>query len=313
MTRRPWLALTCAALLLCAAPAPLFAEEDEKEAEESEFTTTWIGLRAGGYYRPAFNMNAQVSGRSRSVFGQVATLIGNEFDVGRDLGVTENVHTEGYIDFAGEAALELEPFVDTRWVSVHGWVVTPFEYQGQRTLTRTINFAGTSFSTNVNVESKFKQFMFGTDVLLNIFNNRFFRISPLIALRALGIDWEIKTSSLGQVIKGDTSDIKSPLQLGDYQVLPYPELGASVAVGYRDYIEVSLIAAGSYVDYYGVEGGTIRLEAAVTAYPIPWVGIQLGARYLSYDFASQANSSKNGSFDFELEFTGFTFALIVRL
>jgi hypothetical protein len=211
--------------------------------------------------------------------------------------------------------LELTPFVETRWVSVYGWLAVPFEYRGDTQIQRTITFGGATFNDKALVKSKYRQAFFGTDVAINIFNNRFFRIAPLVGLRALGVDWEIKaTTASGQVIaKGDTSDIKSPLQLGDLQILPHPEIGALFSVGYRDYVEVNLRLATAYVSYLRMQGATYRVEFSVVAYPVPWVGIELGGRYLEYDLSSQASQGKRGAFDFDLEFAGLTAALIVRL
>lgn len=296
-----WLPLLLALLLL----APAARADDEGD---DEFETGWIGLRVGAWFQPIFNMDVQVTGRP---LGGLTNLVGTDFDVKRDLGVEENPRSTALVDFDESAVLELSPFVETRWVSVYGWLVTPFEYRGETQLTRTINFAGQSFSASTTVDSKFRQAFFGTDVTINIFNNRYFRVSPLVGARALLVDWEIRDSLGG--LRGDTTDINSPLRLGDFQVLPYPELGFAVHAGYRDYIEVRLLVAGSYVDYFGFEGGSYRVEASVTAYPIPWVGIQLGARYLEFDFSSQTDNSRNGSFDFDLEYLGANLSLIVRI
>ena len=300
MTR--WLPFLLALLLL----TPLaHADEDD---EDDEFETNWIGLRVGAWYHPTFNMDVQVTGRP---LGGLTNLIGTEFDIKRDLGVEENPRSPSLVDFDQSAVLEFEPFIETSFVSFYGWLVTPFEYRGEAQLTRTINFAGQSFSASTTVESKFRQAFFGADFTINIFNNRYFRISPLVGARALLVDWEIRDRLSG--LRGDTTDIDSGVRLGDFQVLPYPEIGGAVHVGYRDYIDVRLLLAGSYVDYFNFKGSSYRVEASVTAYPIPWIGIRVGARFLEFDFSSRTDNSRNGSFDMDLEYLGANLSLIVRI
>ena len=297
------------------AAAPAWAEDDAV-SEETEFETFHIGLKGGFWYRPSIRMNAQVSGLGIGG-GLPVPLRGTEIDLERDLGVGESPHSDISVDLNAEAVLEFMPFVETRWVGVYGWFVVPFEYRGKKVVERSLQFGNGNFTASTTVDSKFRQLFFGTDVTINIFNNRFFRIAPLVGLRALGVDWEVKTTTtagpVSNVQKGDTSDLKSPLQLGDFQILPHPEIGALFAVGYRDYIDVTLRLATAYVNYLGMQGATYRVEFSVTAYPVPWVGIELGARYLEYDLSSQANQGKRGAFDFDLEFGGLTIALIVRL
>jgi hypothetical protein len=307
------LALTFAPL----SAAPAFAQDGEEASadadEDDEFSTTWFGFRGGFWYRPSIRMNAQVTGRG--FVGGLANVLGSEIDIERDLAVRESPHSETSVDFDAEAVVELSPFVETRWVSVYGWVTAPFEYRGNTQLGRSLSFGGATFTASSNVRSKFRQLFFGTDVAVNIFNNRFFRVAPLVGLRAIGVDWEIRSrdTSGRTIAKGDTSDIKSPFQLGDFEILPHPEIGALLSVGYRDYVDVNLRLATAYVDYFQMVGATYRVELSVTAYPIPWVGIEVGARYLEYDIHSKAAQGRRGAFDFDLEFAGLTAAIIVRI
>lgn len=300
--------------------APTFAQDEEVSADEaddddedSEFSTNWIGLRGGFWYRPSIRMNAQVTGRGLT--GGLANVLGTEIDIERDLGVRESPHSDTSVDFDAEAVVELSPFLETRWVSVYGWVTAPFEYRGRTQTSRTLNFGGATFTAATNVRSTFRQLFFGTDVAVNVFNNRFFRVAPLVGLRAIGVDWEVESRDLsGRVLaSGDTSDIKSPFQLGEFEILPHPEIGALLSVGYRDYIDVNLRLATAYIDYLKMTGATYRVELSVTAYPLPWIGVEVGARYLEYDIQSRAEQGRRGAFDFDLEFAGLTAAIIVRL
>ncbi len=311
-----WTSLLCLALVPLGA-SPSLADDEEavsdSDDDASEFSTNWVGLRAGLWYRPSIRMNAQVTGRGLT--GGLANVLGSEIDIERDLAVRESPHSETSVDFDAEAVVELTPFLETRWVSVYGWVTAPFEYRGRTQVGRTVSFGGATFTASTNVRSKFRQVFFGTDVAINVFNNRFFRVAPLIGLRAIGVDWEIKArNAAGQVIaSGDTSDIKSPFQLGEFEILPHPEIGALFSVGYRDYVDVNLRLATAYIDYFGMLGATYRVELSVVAYQIPWVGIEVGARYLEYDIHSKAEQGRRGAFDFDLEFAGLTAAIVVRL
>ena len=284
------------------------AQDDEgDEGDDDEFDTSWIGVRLGFWYRPTIDMDVQVSGLGPS--NPLTGLLGTDFNLQRDLGVRENPRSEYSVDFDHQAIPELELFVETEWVSLFVLWIPPFEYQGRSNLTRTVSFGGQSFSATTQVESKFRHMFLGADVEFNIFNNGLFRLSPLIGARALIVDYEVRDLTTG--VKGDTSDIDSPLHFEEWEVFPYPEVGIDFRIGAREWIEAGIKLAGSLIDYYGVEGGTFRAEATVTAYPIPFLGIQVGARHLLYDIKSK-DEDGDRQFDFDLEFIGFTASLIVR-
>jgi hypothetical protein len=295
-------ALVAAALALALAPAAVFAQDKEKD-EDDEFDTSYIGARLEYWYRPSMDMQVQVGGQS---FSQLAPLglTGTPLDIQDDLGVTETVESD-YMYRNGIFAGEI--FIDTRWLSVSAQLTPPFEYRGEAVRTVAFSFGGQQFQASVPVESKFRQALAAVEVKINLLNNRWFRISPLVALHAIGVDWEIR--SLGQ--KGDTSDIDTPLKFDDLSILPYPEVGAEVRLGYRTWIEVDLKASGSYVAYYGIQGQTLSLDAGVTAYPIEWVGVRLGARYTAIDLRSISDDSDE-DFSMDVEFLGATLSLIVR-
>lgn len=289
--------------LLAASPAPA----DEPEEVDDEFDTSWFGARLGVWYRPSIDMEVQISGRNRA-FAALNTLglLGTPLDVHNDLGVTENATSDFMIQ---NGVLEAELFFDTRWVSISAWAIPPFQYEGETVLSRTISFGGQSFTASTPVESKFRQFFLGADVKLNLLNNEFVRLSPIVALRAIGIDWEIRAPQFN--LKGDTSDIDTPLHYSDAAVAPYPELGLEVRLGIRKWFEVDLRATGSYIDYFNTQGNTLLLDAGITGYPIPYVGVRLGARYMELDIHSQTDRPDE-QFDFDLEFLGATLSVIVR-
>lgn len=282
-------------------PGMALADEDA-----DDFDTTWFGARVGLWYRPQMDMKVAVSGRSPTaqIFGALGA-VGNTIDVKRDLGMRENA--TGDYGFAN-SILETEIFFDSRWASVNLWIVAPYEYEGETTLTRSITFGGQTFTLTQAVESKFRQTHAGIDIRINLLNDEYLRVSPIVALRALGIDWEIEAGPL----RGDTSDIDTPMEFNDLQIIPYPEIGAEVRLGLRKWFEVDVKLTGTVMDYLGVEGHTFTFEAGVTGYPIPFIGVRLGARYLDIDFESSDQNDPQDSYMIDAQFFGANISLIVR-
>lgn len=295
-----WIALS--ALLSVGLAAPTRAQDGEVD----EFDTSWFGARLGIFYRPEMDLKAEVSGegtQSGSLFG----LLGTSIDIQDDLGVTETVESEYMFQ---NGILEGEVFFDTRWSSISLWGIAPYEYKGKTSLTRTINFGGAQFSASTPVESRFRQYHVGLDVKINIINNEYVRLSPIVAARILAIDWEVRAPAAGLV--GDTSDIDTPLKYDDAALIPYPEVGLEVRAGLREWIEADLKVTGSVFTYSGVEGSTLTLDVGVTGYPIPFVGVRVGGRYMEFDIQSEDDDDADDSFDLDLEYLGATISVIVR-
>ncbi len=316
-TRNTWLLLLLfafGATAPLAVPQPVHAE-DEGDDGDDEFDTFHVGMRIGAWYQPEIDFNVRVGGSGLP--GQIGQILPTSFDAERDLSIRGNPKSEYLVDFDQSAILELEPFIHTRFLNIAVQWIAPFEYEGRASLTRTISFGGVDFSANQSVDAKFRQAFLGAEVGINIFNNEFFRISPVVGLRALAIDWEIQNritgpGGLSGGIRGDTSDIDSPMEFGDWQVFPFPEVGLDVGVGYRSIIDVNLKVMGAYVNYFGYEGSWFRVEANATLYPISFVGIQLGYRFTTYDFNSKSDDGDE-RFSFNLDFSGVTFAIILRI
>lgn len=302
---RPRRALVVAALALLLAP-PLLAQ-DEKDDDDDEFDTSYVGARLEYWYRPEMDMQMEIGGKAFGAQLAPLGLTGTPIDIQDDLGVTETVESDYMYDNGIFAA---EIFFDTEWVSVTAQWTPPFEYRGETVLTRTINFGGQQFQVSTPVESKFRQSLAAIDVKVNLLNNKWVRLSPLLALKAIGVDWEIKAPQFG--LSGDTSDIDTPIKWDDMSIVPYPELGAEVRLGLRRWVEVDLKVSGMYVGYYGVEGYTVSVDAGVTAYlGIPWVGVRLGARYTHLNLGSMTDDPDE-EYEFDVEYLGATLSLIVR-
>lgn len=306
-----WAALVGVLLCLCAGPA--LAQDDKADDDDDEYETERFGARLGIWYRPEMDMQVQLNGRAIPGLpgggGAIGNILpGTDIDVERDLGVTQTP-TSDYMFENG--ILEAEVFFDSRWVSLSVWGVMPFAYEGETVLSQTINFAGVSFTVNQPVESRFEQWFGSADVKINLLNNGIIAISPLVGLRVMGLDWEIRAGAPAN-ITADTSDIDSPILFGDDQVIPFPVIGAEVKVGIRRWFEVDAKLAGIYISYSDLEGGSIQGDLGATVWPIPWVGLRLGGRYVTFDFESKDQNDRN-SFDFDLDYLGFNIALIVRI
>lgn len=303
---RPWLTLwllLAAPVGLALTPATACADDDD----DDEFETGWIGARAGIWYRPEIDMRMRVNGRLLGVPGPVQNFLnGTRIDIERDLDVKETAESDYMFQ---NGVLEAEFFVDTEWVSLSIWGVAPFRYEGRTVLRRTIRFGDVEFTAAQPVESKFEQWFAQAEIKVNLLNNEVIRLSPIVGIGNISIDWEIRATGTGLV--GDTSDIDSPLQAGDDQLVPYPIVGAEVRAGIRQWLEGDLKLTGIFVAYSGIEGGTFTLDAGVTAYPISLIGVRAGLRYVVFDFRSRDENDRD-SFDFDLEYFGFTFTVLVR-
>jgi hypothetical protein len=298
-------ALVVLSLSLGLVSAAGVARADDAHAADDDFDTTWFGARLGLWYRPDMNMKVAVSGSSRTA--QFISLIGTEVNIKRDLGVRGNATS----DYSFENGIpEAEVFFDSRFASISLWAVAPFEYTGRTTLTRTITFGGAAFTVSQPVDSRFRQTLLGLDLRFNILNNQYVRLSPIVAIRMLGIDWEMRAGPpLNQ--RGTTSDINTPLEFGGFQMIPYPEIGAEVRLGLRKWFEVDAKLTGTYVDYDTTQGRSVTFEAGVTGYPIKFIGLRLGLRYTALKFESK-NSTKSDSYLIDADFFGANISLIVR-
>lgn len=282
---------------------PVRADDDD---EDDEFDTLWFGARLGLWYRPEIDMKVQVNGRLLG--GGLGTLFGTSLDIQRDLGVEQTVQSEYMFQ---NGVFEGEVFFDSRWISLSVWAVAPFRYEGNTVLQRSITFAGVTFTASQPVTSRFEQFFAGTDLKINLLNNSIVAISPLVGVRALAVDWEIRAGPPLNVV-ADTSDVDSPLAFGEFELIPYPVVGAQVKVGIRRWFEVDAQLAGMYISYDDVAGGSIQGDLGATVWPIPWIGLRLGGRYVLFDFKSR-DQNRNDAFDFDLEYLGANISLIVRI
>lgn len=288
--------------------APLRAQDDDGgglfERDPDEFETEWIGLRLGGWYRPLKEMRIRANGRVPGT----GIVVGDRFDVEDDLGVGDRVDSDWMFR---DWILEGEAFVDTRWISISVWGVAPFEYRGRSSFRRSVSFGGQTFAANMPTESRFEQWFAGVDVKGNIFNNAFFALSPLIGARVIGIDWEVRA---GQPVmfRADTSMLDFPIEVGDFQVIPYPVVGLEVKAGWRQWVEVDAKVAGVWVEYGDIEGGSVQADAGLTFWPIPWVGLRIGGRYTYFDF-EHGDRDDTDYIDFDLEYLGGNASLILRI
>jgi hypothetical protein len=293
---------------------PAKASGGEKSSEKSdEFETSWFGIRPEIWYEPTLSAQAKVGGL-QGALGTNLVPDNTTLDASKDLGVLTHTPKPRYLDFS-PGPLGLEAYVDTRWISISLWGVTPFEYHGRTVVTQSFSFAGFTFSVSRPVETDLAQALGGADIKINIINNRFVRISPILAVRAFAIDWTVQ--DVGQPVipgaKASTEDINFPLSVGRYKVFPYPEVGGEVRAGYRDIVEADLKLTGVYVNYLGVQATTALLDGGITGY-VPWIpqlGLRLGYRYY-YLHARTSDQKASKQFDGEVRIYGLTISAIVR-
>ena len=286
--------------------------EDADEAKKTDsFETSWFGIRAELWYPPTLSLDARVGGAQSP--GGLNPSGNTKFNAGSTLGVTERACRPTEFDFVSPVALEV--FVDTRWISLSAWAVTPFQYSGKETLTSDLTFAGVTFKASRQVDTTLSQALAALDIKINVINFRFLRVSPLVGLRALAIDWTVEDQGIGGVgaIKASTDDIDFPLTVGRYKVLPYPEIGAEVRAGYRDFVEADLKVSGMYVSYLGVEGTTAMIDLGVTGYLpfLPNIGMRVGYRYTYFNLDTTSQSTDR-QFQADLRAHGFNLSAIVR-
>jgi hypothetical protein len=297
-------AFVLATLFLATVPA---LAEDEKKSDD-EFETSWFGAKIEMWYQPHLSLHGTVVGGQQ--FTQAASLftLNTEFNAETDLGVKTNTPKPTYLDFLGGPII-LDGFVDTRWLSLEGFWITPFQYKGDTVLTRTFNFAGASFSVSEPVHTELAQSIMGVDIKFNVLNNRFIRVSPILAFRAIALDWSVSDG----VHKASTEDIDFPLTFGRFKVFPYPEVGAEVRAGYRDFVEADLKVTGLYVNYVGVQAWTALVDVGVTGYVpfFPFVGLRLGYRYYLFE-ARTSDQQSDKQFKADLRISGAVASLIAR-
>lgn len=318
---------TAGALLVAlalGAPAATLGQEAAPAgapAEEKPFETTYLGIRIGYWYQPQLSLEAKVGGTGLFGNALLAQILPSRVDAHDDLGLHANTPRTTVIDNGlNYGTPEAELFFDTEWVSVSIWGVAAFRYEGHRTATRTFDFGGVQFSVTSTVDSRLDQFITGLDLKGHVLNNRIVRLSPVLALRALGVAWTVSTGfdvgGNGGGIKGTTEDIDSPMKIGRWQILPYPEIGLEVKVGYRPLFEVDAKVTTMHLFFARFSGTTLLGEAGVTLYPlapvdITNIGIRLGGRFYLFDVKSDSENP-NKQFDVNMKILGANLSLIFR-
>jgi hypothetical protein len=302
------LAVALTVLVLALSGAGPLARDARAADDDDEFSTTWFGGTLEMWLLPNLSLHGKVGGTQELPGSSLPPVMDNSQFAANDLGLKTTTPEPTYLDFVS-GPIVLGAFVDTTWVSLSAFWITPFEYKGSTVLTNTITYAGATFNVNEPVKADFSQSIAGFDIKVNLLNNRFVRLSPVLALRVLAVDWDV-TSPFGRV---STENIDFPLTLGRFSIFPYPEVGAEVRAGYRDYIEADLKLTGLYINYLGVTAATVLFEAGVTGY-LPffnYVGLRLGYRYYYFD-AHTNDDSGNKQFVADLRLSGMTVTLLVR-
>ena len=302
-----------------AAPARADDSPSKSSSDDDAFETSWFGLRPEFWYAPTLGLQAQVGGKqgaSSTIGGSggETLAIPTRFDANKDLGVADHTpQMTGVPEVPGTLGLEM--FADTRWVSLSFWGFAPFSYHGHTSISESYTIDGFTFSATRPVETTLEQALAGFDIEVNIINNRFVRLSPVVACRALAIDWSIKDTGIPPIpgASVSTNDVKLPISAGRFQVLPYPEVGGEVRAGYRDIVEADVKLTGMYVNFFGYAATTALADAGITGYIpfLPQIGLRLGYRYY-YLHARTTDEKVTHSLDMQMRLSGFNFSAIVR-
>lgn len=293
-------------LALCLPPGGAALAEEKKKSskdDESEFNPAWSGIRLGAWYRPEFKMRVQANASDPN--SPSSALLGTpRLDVEEVFEFDERVKSEWMFR---PAILDAELLIENRWISVSFWTLAPSYYENRVQLTQDVDFAGESFATGTWVKTVFKQWQFGLELRVNIFNDEVLKLSPVLGLRFFGFDWEIH----GENAKAITEHLKTHSKLGDDRLLPYADLGLEFRGGLREYVEFDARCTGSMGSFLGYEAFIIDVQAGLSVWIYDIVGIRVGYRFYKID-AKSKHSERRNSFNFNLEFHGPNIAIMFK-
>ncbi len=177
---------TLALALVCAVGVGTARAEDPKVSSVDEFDTFRGGIRLGFWIRPELkDLSLKVPIQSTAP-ANVQTLP-REFDA-KDVGLDASDPTMADVVNGVHGAPTGELFLDTRWISLSLRGVAPFQYKGTKTFTaQTLKVGNLEIAAGALVKSKLILWLAGFDVAVNILNDQYVRVGPVIGLRALGL------------------------------------------------------------------------------------------------------------------------------
>lgn len=214
-----------------------------------------------------------------------------EHDIAAIFGVSDLPVSE-VVDANQNAVLELRVGYTSRHWGISLWGVPPYRYEGVRTLNTSIDLGDQTLEAGTTVGTELNFFHLGLDIEWHVVNNRTVRFSPQLSLRMVGLSWNFDVARTGffglqQRTRIESSDFFDIISMGEFEALPYPELGATLRIGDREWLECGLTLMGFYVSYLDVQGATLRIEADLTWWITHHIGVSLGWRSLFYDIRGQ--------------------------
>lgn len=237
-----------------------------------------VGIRLREWY-------AELHG---SVSGDSSTIPGSTVDLGDDLGLdapkwSPEIQVYGHIPFFGK--------LYAGW-----WRV---DRDGDETLTRTITFAGQTYTASTRVESEVK-----LDVGYLTYEFDF----PAIPLGDL-LSWEIGLQLGARVMRGEGS-INSAIASGsDDGIIGTPVLGGHMALKIASWVRVDVELVGLGFSYSGHRGTYLEGYGEVTVEPLPWIFAGFGYKYVAIFLKDSVGDS---NFDLDIHLNGFYLTAGVR-
>jgi hypothetical protein len=247
------------------AAAPLFAQDEH------------IGFRVREWY-------ARMAG---TVQGEENNVGSSTLDLSDDLGLGEK-------NFTTELQLYVRIPVVGRIYA--GWWRA--EDSGSSVLTRTISFAGQTFTASTAIDSEV--------TLDNVYLTYEFAF-PTIPLPGLG-KFEVAASLSVHGLHGEGSVVGGNINADRDGTIGLPTLGAHVTLGMFDWLRFEAEVQGLIFQYGDNDAHYLEASAEIVAEPLPWLFAGVGYKYA----AINASHEGNDSFHVNVDIAGFFLTVGLR-
>jgi hypothetical protein len=255
-----------AAVLVFLAAAPAFAQDEH------------VGARVREWY-------AKMDGDIKSTGG---SLGGTSINLASDLSLDSSqwnteVQVYGHIPFFGK--------IYAGW-----WMI---DRHGDEILSRTITFAGQSFTASTEVKS---------DVRLDVGYLTYEFDFPSIPVGDL-LKWELGLQVGARVIRGE-GKVDSVFASGsDSGTIGIPVIGGHAAVQITPFLRADVELVGLEFSYSGHRGHYLEAYGEIVGQPLPWVFAGVGYKYVSLGVKAHLSST---DFDLDTHITGLYVTAGVR-
>ena len=234
-------------------PAVSWAEFDLFNAEDYNIEVE------GRYWKPKLDSNLKV----------VESGIGTEFNAVNDLGFEEK---KGF----GEGRLQIKIFNRHKF----NFSYLPLKWDGDTVLTRTIQFAGQTYTAGTRVQSEADLKLFKAGYELDFIVSQYGFLGGTLDVMITDVHAQLKAPSLA-------------LDEKEGFTVPIPMVGLIARITPIKWVNLTAKASGLPMGSYG---HVFDAEAYLEINPIKYVGISAGYRYFS--FLGQYDQNK---MDFKLD------------